>query len=117
MSTGLDSTAEVGVCRSFPAGSGFGNCDGLLTNGCERNLNTDLLNCGACGQACTPLPGASVSCTGGGCILLGCRPGFRDCDGDLSNGCEFQGTICPNPPAPVGTSILQSVLNNRARGR
>jgi len=107
----------AGVCAGARCNTGFGNCDGSLANGCERSLISDMNNCGACGQACIPLPGMTASCTGGGCLLLGCRPGFQDCDGDLSNGCEFQGTICPNTPAPVGTSILQSILNNRARQR
>jgi alpha-tubulin suppressor-like RCC1 family protein len=31
---------------------GWGNCDGFLFNGCEADLASDRLNCGACAQEC-----------------------------------------------------------------
>jgi hypothetical protein len=42
---------------------GWGNCDGVASNGCEANLSTDAKNCGSCGHAC----GSGVACAGGGC--------------------------------------------------
>lgn len=42
---------------------------------------------------------ASCAPTGPGaarCVRVGeCDPGFSNCDGVPSNGCEFQGTMCP----------------------
>lgn len=53
-----------------------------------RNLQTDALNCGACGVACA-LPNASGStCAAGACRVGACAAGFADCDGSASNGCE-----------------------------
>jgi hypothetical protein len=59
------------------------------------DLKVDPLNCGRCGFRC-PGPAAtrngklgtgSPSCEGGECKYT-CFPGFADCDGVLSNGCE-----------------------------
>jgi hypothetical protein len=41
-----------GSCAGILCSAGFGNCDGMLANGCEANLATDTKNCGTCGNAC-----------------------------------------------------------------
>ncbi len=43
--------------------SGFGDCDGNATNGCELDLRSDPTNCGACGRAC----GTGIACSVGTC--------------------------------------------------
>lgn len=63
-------------------------------NTCVDLLN-DAANCGACGARC---PGPSTArpgqpSTGGPLCVVGectyvCKPGFADCDRDVSNGCE-----------------------------
>ncbi|MBL8682345.1 MAG: hypothetical protein JNK05_24465 [Myxococcales bacterium] len=53
------------------------------------DLQTDSDHCGVCGRSCAG--GANVvsgRCTLGACAIAECRPGFRDCDGNASNGCE-----------------------------
>jgi len=45
---------QGGVCGSLTCAAGFGDCDGDASNGCERDLSSDVGNCGACGAACTP---------------------------------------------------------------
>jgi hypothetical protein len=41
------------------------------------------------GINCNQLPNvAGATCAGGGCTNLSCDPGFGDCDGDPSTGCE-----------------------------
>jgi hypothetical protein len=44
-------------------------------------------DCGGCGVRCE-LPNAIVGCETGVCRLGTCRPGFANCDGIESNGCE-----------------------------
>ncbi|HEY3358551.1 MAG TPA: choice-of-anchor D domain-containing protein [Polyangia bacterium] len=65
---------------------GAANCDGNPINGCEVNTQVDVNNCGGCGQKCVN-PAGSVSCAGGVC-QAGCDPGYANCDGNPTNGCE-----------------------------
>lgn len=41
-----------GACDTNPCLAGFGDCDGIVANGCETNLTTDSHNCGCCGKVC-----------------------------------------------------------------
>lgn len=61
------------------------DCDGVVDNGID--LMTDPANCGSCGMRCAPIAGSMSTCVAGACALV-CMPGFGDCDGDPSNGCE-----------------------------
>jgi hypothetical protein len=36
----------------FECDDGFADCDGNPSNGCEQNISSDALNCGACGTSC-----------------------------------------------------------------
>ena len=69
------------------------DCDGQIDEGID--LQSDELNCGACGTQCNK-PGAVTQCQTGGCVVTGCFPGFNDADGDITgpyattNGCEYQ---------------------------
>jgi hypothetical protein len=50
------------------------------------DVQTDVRNCGACGNDCY-LPNADVACQAGKCVMLGCNdPGWADCTSDP--GCE-----------------------------
>lgn len=61
--------------------------------------NTPENGCGStvC-KACPSLSGAVIGCKEDQCAVLGCQPGFADCDGDsindvgdiAGNGCEYQ---------------------------
>ncbi|HEX4445081.1 MAG TPA: hypothetical protein VH044_00030 [Polyangiaceae bacterium] len=59
------STSCSGGACAPSCSSGFGDCDGMLANGCETALNTTS-NCGTCGHACTSDAG-SPTCSGGTC--------------------------------------------------
>jgi alpha-tubulin suppressor-like RCC1 family protein len=72
---GVDEAGAAASCGSVPnttfacaggacvpsCASGFANCDGVATNGCEVNLNTDGQHCGSCARSC----GVGSTCTGG----------------------------------------------------
>jgi hypothetical protein len=53
----------AGACGILSCNSGWGNCDGSSTNGCETNLNTSNNNCGSCGHVCP----AGQTCVNGQC--------------------------------------------------
>lgn len=75
-----------GIC-GIACGTGFADCNGQIGDGCEVNTNTTLNHCGTCGNACN-LPNATPRCQGGACQILTCNPGFADCNGVASDGCE-----------------------------
>ena len=51
------------------------------------DTTTDPAHCGTCDAPCNPAHGTG-ECAGGACTLRACDPGFGDCDGDATNGCE-----------------------------
>jgi hypothetical protein len=79
-------TCPAGVCGIGSCSSGFANCDGVTTNGCEANLGSTS-NSLSCGNVCT-FPNGFAACTGAGCLLSVCDVDFGNCDGNAANGCE-----------------------------
>jgi len=53
----------AGACTVGGCNAGFGDCDRMVGNGCETDLNTNAQHCGACGNACA----AGLVCVNGGC--------------------------------------------------
>jgi len=88
------------------------DCDGVSDEGFD--LDVDMLNCGACGNACDADPvRGSTTCEAGECLLT-CDEGFADCDGDdgetIATGCEtslMTGSNCGScgNACPVDTPI------------
>ncbi|KAG0603543.1 hypothetical protein M758_10G101300 [Ceratodon purpureus] len=90
-----------GVCGYLDCSEGFADCDGDASNGCEIDISPTVENGCSDSGSC---PGAVVNsnppcrvppntggakCKGGNlCAYTECLPGFIDCDGDVSNGCE-----------------------------
>jgi len=70
---------ELEVCNGLDD-----DCDGMIDDGID--LATDPMNCGACNHLCGG-DHATAGCARGVCTLS-CDPGFEDCDGEPSNGCE-----------------------------
>ncbi|HEX5057716.1 MAG TPA: sialidase family protein, partial [Kofleriaceae bacterium] len=68
------------------------DCDGNIDE--TFDLQTDLNNCGTCGNKCNKA-GAQTTCGSGACAITGCFPGFFDKNGDItgpyamSDGCEY----------------------------
>jgi hypothetical protein len=86
---------SAGAC-TFVCDSGFGDCDRNAANGCETDLTSDPVNCGACGNSCAQA-NAPGTCMNGVChCVLSCSPGFLDCDGNCANGCETNAATDPN---------------------
>lgn len=61
-----------------------------------------LAACGGGGEdpepaTCSEECGPNQTCQGTACV---CLAGFKDCDGDASNGCEHQGPTCPSECTP-----------------
>ena len=77
-----------GRCDIAACSAGFADCDATIANGCETNLATSALNCGACGTVCA-LPNATASCGAGRCAIASCNAGFADCNGNPADGCEI----------------------------
>lgn len=81
------SAADAGTGGCVPSCAlGYGDCDLHSDNGCESNLNDDILNCGTCGHAC-PANGGTPACAAGVCGVSSCNPGFGDCQN--SGDCSF----------------------------
>lgn len=106
----------AGACRVGNCTTGWGDCDGVATNGCETNVLTVVTDCGACGATCAP-SNAVPACVAGACRLGSCLAGFYDCDGSAMNGCEITtaalltsaahcgrcGNACPTPTNATAT--------------
>ncbi|MDP3276996.1 MAG: hypothetical protein Q8Q09_17525 [Deltaproteobacteria bacterium] len=87
----------AGRCVVASCNAGFGDCDGLASNGCETALGTDA-NCGACGQRCSganPVCDSSVSACRSGCTAPAVRCGAScvDTRNSVSN-CGACGRTC-----------------------
>ncbi len=77
----------AGGCAIDICTTGFDDCDGMVTNGCEVPTGTDANNCGACDTLCSA-PNAMGQCQAGACSVGQCDPGFANCDASANNGCE-----------------------------
>lgn len=107
----IASGATYGVCAVVCA-DGSLNCDNGFANGCEYTLGENetscpcSANCGVSTDACNANCDAAANhliyeCDGqtGQCNNTGCVVGFDECDGNMTNGCEYvlqEGeTSCP----------------------
>jgi hypothetical protein len=72
------------------------DCNGTVDDGFD--LNSDVDNCGACGNACS-LPNATAACQVvlgfPTCVVATCDPGYKDLDGLGQNGCEYTCPVFP----------------------
>jgi hypothetical protein len=93
-----------GACTVTGCNAGWGDCNGIYSDGCEDNLLTDNGNCGSCGKSCATTCTGNVSttaCSSGSCSITGCNTGYSNVDGACSNGCECAmsnvAIVCQSP--------------------
>ena len=68
------------------------NCDGIVDNATVA-VQTDPMNCGACGHICALPNVATNGCASGACTVALCLPGYVDSNGIASDGCETKVVI------------------------
>ena len=66
--------------------TGFGDCDGEKSNGCEQSLDS-LDHCLACDSKCEA-PNATSKCGANGCELDACNKGTATGDMMYATGCK-----------------------------
>src|SRR5262249_26862112 len=81
--TGAVCTA--GACAIAACMPTFADCDGVVANGCEVSLLTDVDNCGECRRACSTASVASRQCVAGLCVPS----------------CTLNSASCQSPAAPA----------------
>jgi len=74
-------SCNAGSC-SLNCTSGFLDCNGTPTDGCETS--------------CAPAH-ATAACSGGACAIGMCNATFFDCNNSVSDGCECGTSCCTNP--------------------
>jgi hypothetical protein len=83
-----DVACNARKCAFVGCVTGYTDCDGDETNGCETNIAADPQNCGSCGNACTAPAGKTATCTASTCGVSDCAAPLADCDQDGTGSCE-----------------------------
>jgi len=78
----------AGACAVGGCNTGYANCNGMVSDGCEVNTTTNVNNCGACGNVCSVANG-TPTCNSGVCSVGSCNAGFEDCNKQVADGCEI----------------------------
>ena len=102
-------TCDNGRCSIGSCYPGFADCNSSITDGCETDLISSTMNCGACGASCPAVANGSGVCKNGQCEIGFCSPGFADCNKSIADGCETNlnnslyhcgvcGTSCADKP-------------------
>jgi hypothetical protein len=71
------SACTAGSCSALSCNSGYANCDNSAANGCEINIQTDINNCGGCGNSVNDFNGCTAdSCSNGVAIHQNLQSGY-----------------------------------------
>ena len=84
--------------------------DGSSPSSCS-NVQTDVANCGKCGNSCGSVAGGLASCMAGSCIAT-CSTGRGDCDSSYANGCEVTFATDGENCGACGRSCLGGTCTN-----
>ncbi|HJL20407.1 MAG TPA: hypothetical protein RMH99_32370 [Sandaracinaceae bacterium LLY-WYZ-13_1] len=81
-------TCDMGSC-GYECETGWADCNGVASDGCEVDTTSDPSHCGECDAACTLGSRATgVDCVDRACVITGCEAPYEDCNGTVSDGCE-----------------------------
>ena len=105
------STCVASACAVVTCSAGFGNCNNVAADGCETNTNTNVNDCGSCGNKCATANG-TPGCASGMCTVASCTAGFANCNGLVSDGCETNTTSDGANCGTCGHSCATSCTGN-----
>lgn len=109
-------SCATGTCV-LNCNTGFDDCDGNKSNGCEANLNTSPSHCGQCARSCSTTEALALACTDGKCTST-CNPGFGNCTQPTApvtdNGCETSTTTSVSNCGGCN-NVCTTAANNTAR--
>lgn len=107
---GSQSTFDCSVCsdtqscefdRCYDQCDALNECDDSQTcctvngEGICVDTDSDVNNCGGCGNVCGEDSATEFACSSGACEVQGCEAPYEDCDGNPENGCEADPTSDP----------------------
>jgi hypothetical protein len=94
-----------GACTIGTCATGYANCNGSVSDGCETQTTTNPANCGGCGTSCATVCSSSnvsqLGCSGGACGVVSCASGYYDIDQSCTDGCECQASALGTCSAPT----------------
>ena len=93
---GDDCDDDPGACGADCSPGDTETCDGY-DNDCDGSIDEEP----EAGLSCDIYPHAGGLCAAGSCAMGDCDPGYYDCDGDWTNGCETD----------IGGAPLRVVIN------
>lgn len=86
--------SDAGHCVVASCQGEFADCNGdgdsADGDGCEIDTAHDPAHCGGCDRAPCMVPHGAADCAGGSCSIRQCDDGRRDCNFDVSDGCEAE---------------------------
>jgi hypothetical protein len=95
----------AGSCAIMSCKGPYMDCNGVVADGCEVDVNSDSQNCGSCNNVCA-LPNATSTCEGGSCAITGCSNGYKDCNGMAADGCEAMVATDPQNCGSCGNACF-----------
>ncbi|MEM9190146.1 MAG: hypothetical protein AAGF12_13260 [Myxococcota bacterium] len=103
-----DTGRDAALDDATPDADATLSCDPGLTPCGGRCIDrrNDIDHCGGCESLCRP-PNAVPLCRESVCAIGSCTPGFADCNGAASDGCEAMVAVC-NPGSSCSTSCGSS---------
>jgi hypothetical protein len=78
----VSSTCIIDQCLNL-----YEDCNGSAADGCEIDTDTNVNNCGSCGNVCTVANGVPT-CDSSDCRIDSCNAPYADCSGGYADGCE-----------------------------
>jgi len=96
------------ACVLKTCATGYDNCNGVPSDGCESNLKTDVNHCGVCTTACssTGTSSSGTSCAAGVCSPQ-CKGTLLSCS-NPQNGCTIDGATDENNCGGCGKVCLNT---------